>query len=92
MTAIDEVAEYVDTNPAETKETYEQRRAELKEVADPIVEHVSICLLQSQESCAVASCHANCNGLLPDWAILRWPYMAVSALHDLIPRARLCIK
>jgi len=37
---IDDTSEYVDANPAETKETYGARRTELQEAADPVTEHL----------------------------------------------------
>ena len=40
LVGIDATAEYVAKNPAESKETYEARRAELQELATPVVEQL----------------------------------------------------
>eukprot|EP00039_Didymoeca_costata_P023926 m.8702 g.8702 ORF g.8702 m.8702 type:complete len:679 (+) comp3944_c0_seq1:71-2107(+) len=39
-TSIEEMIEYIDLNPHESKETYEARKAELTESANPVVDHL----------------------------------------------------
>lgn len=39
--ALEETEDYVAQNPSETKETFDQRRKELQEVATPVVDYLT---------------------------------------------------